>query len=157
MVSLSWGTPLENFGSSRAVILTSETCRALFPELRIRRSCCILRLFYPAEDSEMGKAKAATKPAKRTKLSVPFTKLCKCGHYNHNRRSACELCGNPLRAKKKQAAPKRKQATPYADFQNKSVAAFDYLTTFNGDFDQAVEFLSALKPLVDTGPPNKAS
>ena len=107
----------------------------------------------------MGKAKAATKPAKRTKLSVPFTKLCKCGHYNHNRRSACELCGNPLRAKKKkkQATSKKKQATPYADFQNKSVAAFDYLTTFNGDFDQAVEFLSALKPLVKSGPQNKTS
>ena len=59
--------------------------------------------------------------------------------------------------KKKQAPPKKKQTTPYADFQNKSAAAFDYLTTFNGDFDQAVEFLSALKPLVETGPPNKAS
>ncbi len=107
----------------------------------------------------MGKAKASTKPAKRTKASVPFTKLCKCGHYNHNRRSTCERCNEPIHAKKKKkhAASKKKQTTQYADFQNKSAAAFDYLTTFNGDFDQAVEFLSALKPLVETSPPNKTS
>ena len=108
----------------------------------------------------MGKAKAATKPAKRTKSSIPFTKLCKCGHYNHNRKTTCELCNSPLPAKKKKALRKTKknQATmPYSDFQNKSAAAFEYLTTFNGDFDQAVEFLSALKPLVGTTPPNKAS
>ncbi len=106
----------------------------------------------------MGKAKAASKPAKRTELAVPYTKLCKCGHFNHNRRSTCERCNEPLQAKKKKkrAAPKKK-TSQYADFQNKSAAAFDYLTTFNGDFDQAVEFLSALKPLVETGPPNKAS
>ena len=102
----------------------------------------------------MGKKKAARKPAKRTQPSIPFTKLCKCGHYNHNRKTTCELCNSPLPAsKKKKARPKAKQkqaATPYADFQNKSAAAFEYLTTFNGDFDQAVEFLSALKPLVET-------
>ena len=135
------------------------TWRGLFCVLRIRRSCSILWLFCPAEDSEMGKAKAATKPAKRTKLSIPYTTLCKCGHYNHNRKSTCELCNEPLQAKKKkkQAPPKKKQTTSYAGFQNKSAAAFDYLTTFNGDFDQAVEFLSALKPLVEMGLPNKAS
>jgi len=108
----------------------------------------------------MGKAKAVKKPAKRTKLSVPYTKLCKCGHYNHNKKSTCELCNNPLPVKKKKKqAPttKKKQTTPYADFQSKSAAAFDYLTTFNGDFDQAVEFLSALKPLVKSGPQNKTS
>ena len=108
----------------------------------------------------MGKAKRAAKPAKRTQSSIPFTKLCKCGHYNHNRKTTCELCNSPLPVKKKKVLPKKekKQATtPYADFQNKSAAAFEYLTTFNGDFDQAVEFLSALKPLVETRPPNKAS
>jgi hypothetical protein len=98
----------------------------------------------------MGKKKAATKPKKRTEASIPFTKLCKCGHYNHNRKTTCELCNKPLAGgkKKKQARPKKKQSTPYVEFQGKSAAAFDYLTTFNGDFDDAVEFLSSLKPLV---------
>jgi len=103
-------------------------------------------------DVDVGKAKRAVKPAKRTQASVPFTKLCKCGHYNHNRKSTCEICNTPLPAKKKKVQPKtrkKRDATPYTDFQNKSAAAFEYLTTFNGDFDQAVEFLSALKPLVE--------
>ena len=42
-----------------------------------------------------------------------------------------------------------------SDFQDRSAAAFDYLKTFDGDFDQAVEFLSALKPLVETGSGSK--
>ncbi len=108
----------------------------------------------------MGKAKRAAKPAKRTQSSIPFTKLCKCGHYNHNRKTNSELCDTTLPVKKKKTLPKskKKQArTPYAAFQNRSAAAFEYLTTFDGDFDQAVEFLSALKPLVGTTPPNKAS
>ena len=103
----------------------------------------------------MAKAK---RPRKRTKASNPFTKLCTCGHYNHNRKSTCELCNTPLPTKKKKqkkAPPKKTQQTnAYSEFQTKSAAAFEYLTTFNGDFDQAVEFLSALKPLVT---PNKSS
>ena len=96
------------------------------------------------------------RPKKRTKASIPFTKLCKCGHYNHNKKSNCELCNTLLPTKKKKKAPPKKtqQTNAYSEFQTKSAAAFEYLTTFNGDFDQAVEFLSALKPLVT---PNKSS